>query len=230
VAASISVASTIDGTRIIHNLPTFALAPATQAPVLASHASVVLAVRSRVPSWTLRVILARLSSSLRAGVPQRGYPMQRIVIFLLGAFVGGGLMASVPSGKAHDDLTGALAAPENHPLLVHMTSADTWRGAMGLEFAQAMLKIGHPVAVFLNLDAVKLALRTGEQEKKRSMQQLPRDLVADLVRGGAVVLICQPCLEEFGLRLDDVVPGVQLGRPGYLENFVFADNVRTLTW
>ena len=25
-------------------------------------------------------------------------------------------------------------------------------------------------------------------------------------------------------------PGVQLGRPGYLENFVFADNVRTLTW
>jgi len=26
------------------------------------------------------------------------------------------------------------------------------------------------------------------------------------------------------------VPGVQLGRPGYLENFVFADNVRTLTW
>jgi hypothetical protein len=26
------------------------------------------------------------------------------------------------------------------------------------------------------------------------------------------------------------VPGVQLGAPGYLENFVFADNVRTLTW
>jgi predicted peroxiredoxin len=156
--------------------------------------------------------------------------MRRIVIFLLGALAGGGLMASVPSGSAHDDLTGALAAPENHPLLVHMTTADSWRGAMGLEFAQAMLKIGHPVAVFLNLDAVKLALRTGEQEKKSSMQQIPRELVADLVRGGAVVLLCQPCLEEFGLRLDDIVPGVQLGRPGYLENFVFADNVRTLTW
>jgi hypothetical protein len=39
------------------------------------------------------------------------------------------------------------------------------------------------------------------------MQQIPRELVADLVRGGAVVLICQPCLEEFGLRLDDIVPG-----------------------
>src|SRR6195256_2194063 len=156
--------------------------------------------------------------------------MQRIVVFLLGLLVGGGLIAAGSGGQAHDALTGGLRNPREHPLLLHMTTGGSWRGAMGLEFAQAMLKSGHPVAVFLNLDAVKLALRTGEQEKKRSMQQIPRDLVADLVRGGAVVLICQPCLEEFGLRLDDVVPGVQLGRPGYLENFVFADNVRTLTW
>jgi predicted peroxiredoxin len=156
--------------------------------------------------------------------------MQRIAIFLLGLLVGGGLMASVPPGKAHDDLSGALTTPENRPLLVHMTTGESWRGAMGLEFAQAMLKIGHPVAVFLNLDAVKLAVRTGEQEKKPSMAQVPREIIADLIRGGAIVLICQPCLAEFGLELDNIVPGVQLGRPGYLENFVFADNVRTLTW
>src|SRR3954464_8690113 len=130
---------------------------------------------------------------------------RRIVIFLLGVLVGCGLMSAVPPGKAHDDLTGALAAPENHPLLVHMTTADSWRGAMGLEFAQAMMKIGHPVAVFLNLDARKLALRTGEQEKKPSMQQIPRELVADLIRGGAVVLLCQPCRELPGLRGDDTV-------------------------
>ena len=98
------------------------------------------------------------------------------------------------------------------------------------EFARAMLKVGHPVAVFLNLDAVRLALRTGEQEKKASMPQVPREIVADLIRDGAIVLICQPCLSEFGVKLDDIVPGVQLGAPGYLENFVFADNVRTLTW
>jgi predicted peroxiredoxin len=156
--------------------------------------------------------------------------MQRIVIFLLGLLLGGGLTASVPSGRAHDDLTGGLTTPENHPLLMHMTTGDSWRGAMGLEFAHAMLKMGHPVAVFLNLDGIKLAVRTGEQEKRPSMQQAPRDIIADLIRGGAIVLICQPCMQEFDVKLDAIVPGVQLGRPGYLENFIFADNVRTLTW
>jgi predicted peroxiredoxin len=156
--------------------------------------------------------------------------MQRIVIFLLGLLVGGGLIASAPPGKAHDDLTGGLATPQDHPLLIHVTTGESWRGATGLEFAQAMLKSGHPVAVFLNLDAVKLAVRTGEQEKRPSMSQIPREIIADLIRDGAIVLICQPCLSEFGLKLDSIVPGVQLSRPGYLENFVFADNVRTLTW
>ena len=59
---------------------------------------------------------------------------------------------------------------------------------------------------------------------------IPRMSVKQGGQGGAIVLICQPCLSEFGLKLDSVVPGVQVAGSGYLENFVFADNVRTLTW
>ena len=42
--------------------------------------------------------------------------------------------------------------------------------------------------------------------------------------------MCGPCMTEFGLKLDDRVPGVQMGRPGYTQGFIFAENARTLTW
>jgi predicted peroxiredoxin len=86
------------------------------------------------------------------------------------------------------------------------------------------------VAVFLNLDAVKLAAKNSEQEKKPSMQRLPRDILVDFMRDGGVVLMCGPCLTEFGLKLEDLVPGVQMGKPGYTQSFIFAENARTLSW
>ena len=37
-------------------------------------------------------------------------------------------------------------------LFVNMTTADSWRGWMGLHFAHNTMKMGHPVTIFLNLD------------------------------------------------------------------------------
>lgn len=150
---------------------------------------------------------------------------------LLAAFV---LFAATPQARAHDDAALAKAMPKNNPLFINMTTGDSWRGWMGLHFAHATLKQGHPVAIFLNLDAVKLAAKEGtkygEQEKRPSMQRVPRDILADFMRDGGVVLMCGPCMTEFGLTLDDLVPGVQMGRPGFTQSFIFAENARTLTW
>jgi len=140
------------------------------------------------------------------------------------------LFVAAPAAVAHDAETVAKNAPKNNPLFINMTSGDSWRGWMGLHFAHATLKMGHPVAVFLNLDAVKLAAKSGEQEKRPSMQRLPRDILADFIRDGGVVLMCGPCMAEFGLKLDDLVPGVQMGKPGYTQSFIFAENARTLSW
>jgi predicted peroxiredoxin len=137
---------------------------------------------------------------------------------------------AVPYGQAHDDAALARAAPKNNPLFINMTSGDTSRGWMGLHFAHATLKMGHPVAVFLNLDAVRLAAKNAAQEKKDSMRQMPRDILADFIRDGGVVLMCGPCMQEFGLKTEDLVDGVQMGRPGYTQGFIFAENARTLTW
>ncbi len=156
--------------------------------------------------------------------------MQRSLLFALGLIAGLAVALAVPAGRAHDADSLAANAPQKNPLFINMTTGDSWRGWMGLHFAHATLKMGHPVAVFLNLDAVKLASKTGEQEKKPSMQRLPRDILADFIRDRGVVLMCGPCIAEFGLKIDDLVPGVQMGRPGYTQGFIFAENARTLTW
>lgn len=156
--------------------------------------------------------------------------MRRALVFGLGLLAGLALAFSVPLGRAHDADTLASSAPQKNPLFINMTTGDSWRGWMGLHFAHATLKMGHPVAVFLNLDAVKLAAKSGEQEQKSSMRRVPRDILADFMRDGGVVLMCGPCLAEFGLKLEDLVPGVQMGKPGYTQSFIFAENARTLSW
>lgn len=156
--------------------------------------------------------------------------MPRSLLVALGLIAGLGLAFAVPFVQAHDADTIAKSAPQKNPLFVNMTTGDSWRGWMGLHFAHATLKQGHPVAIFLNLDAVKLAAKEGEQEKKPSMQRLPRDVLADFMKDGGVVLMCGPCMAEFGLKMEDLVPGVQMGRPGFTQGFIFAENARTLTW
>ncbi len=152
------------------------------------------------------------------------------MVFALGLAAGLVLAFAAPRGQAHDAGQIAASAPEKNPLFINMTTGDSWRGWMGLHFAHATLKQGHPVAIFLNLDAVKLAAKTGEQEMKPSMQRPPRDIIADFIKDGGVVLMCGPCMAEFGLKMEDLVAGVQMGRPGYTQSFIFAENARALTW
>jgi predicted peroxiredoxin len=153
--------------------------------------------------------------------------MKRIAIFASGIILGFAAALLIQSRWID---TAAQAQASKPALFVNMTTGDSWRGWMGLHFAHSTMKMGHPVTIFLNLDGVTLASLKGEQEKRPSMQRVPRDIVADFIRDGGKVLICGPCLSEFGLKLEDLVPGVELGKPGLTQGFIFAENAKTLTW
>ena len=84
--------------------------------------------------------------------------MRRSGLFALGLMAGLTLAFAGPRGQAHDADQIAASAPQKNPLFINMTTGDSWRGWMGLHFAHATLKQGHPVAIFLNLDAVRLGL------------------------------------------------------------------------
>lgn len=155
--------------------------------------------------------------------------MKRVAI-LAASIVLGLAAAHLPASRWFEGAAQAQSPAAKPALFVNMTTGDSWRGWMGLHFAHNTMKMGHQVTIFLNLDAVTLASLKGEQEKRPSMQRVPRDIVADFIRDGGKVLICGPCLSEFGLKMEDLVPGVELGKPGYTQGFIFAENAKTLTW
>src|SRR5436189_5195253 len=178
--------------------------------------------RSRVFSWSPP------SCDIGALTSARGHAMQRSLLLLAGILIGS-LLVPTPPGHGYD-ANAMKGTPAQNPLFINMTTGDSWRGWMGLHFAHATLKMGHRVTVFLNLDAVKLAAKDGKQEPRPSTQRMPRDIIAEFIRDGGVVLMCGPCLQEVGLKLDDLVAGVKMGRPGLTQGFIFAENAKTLTW
>lgn len=151
--------------------------------------------------------------------------MQRLVFFLF--FLFGAFLCVCPAGVSAAERPHAQAGA---PLFINMTSGDSWHGWMAFHFADSTVRMGHPVTIFLNLDAVKLAAKRGPQPKEGELARTPRRILAQFIRDGGVVLMCGPCLARFHLRLTDLIPGVRMGRPGLTQDYIFAPGSRSLTW
>lgn len=146
----------------------------------------------------------------------------RLSIFTTLAFLCGTLAAQAQNASPPD--------PAHAPLFINMTSGDPWHGWMGFHFADSTLRLGHPVTIFLNLEAVKLAAKAGTQPKEGAQAREPRAILAAFIKDGGIVLMCGPCLEKYHLTLDDLIPGVQMGKPGLTQDYIFAPGTKTLTW
>src|SRR5262245_54427773 len=234
-AAATADANAIDNSRIIRK-------PRLRAPRRSAGAWSCLqcfdvrAIRSRLSAWTLQPIQARVPSSLRSRLLERGHTHATDRHFPARSCprrrADGVAPVRQGARRPHRRLGQAgkppALAPHDHGgFLARRYRARICRGHV--EDRPPRGRVYQPRRGQARAP-LRPELRTGQQTKKASIPQVPRAILADLIRGGAIVLICQPCLTEFGFKPDDVVPGVQLGSPGYLENFVFADNVRTLTW
>ncbi len=138
------------------------------------------------------------------------------------ALLGGSLAARAQNAAPPD--------PAHAPLFINMTSGDPWHGWMGFHFADSTLRMGHPVTIFLNLEAVKLAAKAGKQPKEGAQAREPRAILAEFIKDGGVVLMCGPCIEKYHLTLDDLIPGMQLGKPGLTQDYIFAPEAKSLSW
>ena len=116
-------------------------------------------------------------------------------------------------------------ADNDDPLFINLTSDDAHRVRMALTFGGHQQARGHALSVFLNDRAVLAASKAnadkfGEQQK----------MIADLLAKGATILVCPMCMQHYGVKEADLLPGLAVGNPERTGAALFKDDTKTLTW
>lgn len=111
------------------------------------------------------------------------------------------------------------------PLFINLTSDDGHRSLMAISFGQNQLLRGHPLTVYLNDKAVRIASK--KQGEAFTEQQA---LLQQIVAKGGTVLVCPMCSQKYGVAESDFLDGIRLTNPDMTGAALFTDNTRTLSW
>jgi sulfur relay (sulfurtransferase) complex TusBCD TusD component (DsrE family) len=116
-------------------------------------------------------------------------------------------------------------AGSNDPLFVNLTSDDLQRASMAITFGKNQLERGHALTIFLNDRGVFVGSKT--QAAKFAAQH---KALSEIIGKGATVIVCPMCMQHYGLKESDLIPGLKVGNPKLLDETLFKDDTKTLTW
>jgi len=116
-------------------------------------------------------------------------------------------------------------AGASDPLFINLTSDDGHRSHMAISFGQKQLQRGHPLTVYFNDKAVRIA---SKKEGVAFAEQ--QSLLQQIVDKGGTVLVCPMCSQKYGVVESDFLDGVKLTNPDTTGAALFTDNTRTLSW
>ena len=119
----------------------------------------------------------------------------------------------------------AAIAGNDDPLFLNLTTDDSHRATMALGFVAKQQERKHPISILVNDRAVNIVAKSkadtfGEHQK----------LIAQIVKAGGTVLVCQMCMKHYGVEASDLIDGVKLSGPDLAGAELFKDDSRTLTW
>ncbi len=117
------------------------------------------------------------------------------------------------------------SAGETDPLFINLTTDDVHRAHMAITFGGKQHELGHPLTVFLNDKGVHIG-STAHSDRFAGQQKVLEELMGK----GATVIICPMCMQHFGIKEADLLPGLKIGKPELTGAALFRDNTRTLTW
>jgi len=118
-----------------------------------------------------------------------------------------------------------VQAGATDPLFVNLTTEDPHRVSMALTFSANQQDRKHPIAIFLNDQAVFVGAKA--QSGKFADQQAK---LKELMAKGAEVYICPMCAKHYGVDTTQVLDGIKVGNPDAVGALLFRDGGKTLTW
>ena len=118
----------------------------------------------------------------------------------------------------------AMAGP-NDPLFINLSTDETHRASMAINFGKHHSANGHPLTIFLNDKAVILGVKAGSAKFADQQQAL-----TEVIAGGALVIMCPMCLKQAGYTEADLSTGVRLGSPKVTGDALFKDGTKTMSW
>jgi sulfur relay (sulfurtransferase) complex TusBCD TusD component (DsrE family) len=108
---------------------------------------------------------------------------------------------------------------------VNLTTDDAHRANMGISFGKNQLERGHPLTIFLNDKGVFIGSKANAAKFASQQKAL-----SELMSKGATVIICPMCMQHYGVKEPDLLPGLKVGNPEIVGDALFKDNTKTLTW
>lgn len=108
---------------------------------------------------------------------------------------------------------GSTLAEEPRPIFYNVTTDDAWTAGMSLAQANVAASRGHPVTLFLNIRAVRLADADAVQGTFGPSGKTPAQLITALLAKGQTVLVCGTCMKVGGMEKDDLLEGVTMANP-----------------
>jgi sulfur relay (sulfurtransferase) complex TusBCD TusD component (DsrE family) len=126
-------------------------------------------------------------------------------------------------------IAGSIATPvfagNTDPLFVNLTTDEPHRANMGITFGKSQLERGHPLTIFLNDKGVLIGSKANAARFADHQKAL-----GELMSKGAMVLVCPMCMQHYGVKESDLLPGLKVGNPEVTGGALFKENTKTMTW
>ena len=115
-------------------------------------------------------------------------------------------------------------------LFINLTEIDKGPTGHAMHFAGTMMKRGHPVTLFLNKGAILLASKSTPHGIFPMTGKTVPEMMQDLIKDGAVVIVCKMCAKMHGMDPSDLIDGTKLGNPDLVSEYLFDPKYKNISW